>query len=139
MTNSDPQLPPEDTLLGDDVEDELDRGYSPPEKYSPAQHYGTTPWEQTHDRPLDERLAEEEPDEPAEPDTDADADDGLPHDADESGPEVGDRRAGRLVEPDAGAGDDVEPDLVAEDVGIDGAAASAEEAAVHVIPDAPEP
>jgi hypothetical protein len=27
------QLQPEDTLADDDVEDELDRGYSPPEKY----------------------------------------------------------------------------------------------------------
>ncbi|MBU2698078.1 DUF5709 domain-containing protein [Pimelobacter sp. 30-1] len=134
MTTSDPQLPPEDTLLGDDVDDELDRGYSPPERYSAAQRYGTTPWEQTHDRPLADRLAEEVPDEAGGSAPDAD-DDGLPHDADEAGTEVGERRAGRLVEPDAGAGDGLEPDLVAEDVGIDGAAASAEEAAVHVIPD----
>ncbi|WP_418062311.1 DUF5709 domain-containing protein [Pimelobacter simplex] len=133
MTNSDPQLPTEDTLLGDDVDDELDRGYSPPEKPSAAQRYGTTPWEQVHDRPLADRLAEEVPDEPVDPaGTD---DDGLAHEADEAGREVGDERAGRLVEPDAGLGEDVDSDLVAEDVGIDGAAASAEEAAVHVIPD----
>ncbi|WP_161605441.1 DUF5709 domain-containing protein [Pimelobacter simplex] len=133
MTNSDPQLPTEDTLLGDDVDDELDRGYSPPEKPSAAQRYGTTPWEQAHDRPLADRLAEEVPDEPVDP-TGTD-DDGLAHEADEAGREVGDERAGRLVEPDAGLGEDVDSDLVAEDVGIDGAAASAEEAAVHVIPD----
>ncbi|WP_377324272.1 DUF5709 domain-containing protein [Pimelobacter simplex] len=133
MTNSDPQLPTEDTLLGDDVDDELDRGYSPPEKPSAAQRYGTTPWEQAHDRPLADRLAEEVPDEPVDPADDAD--DGLAHEADEAGTEVGDERAGRLVEPDAGLGEDVDSDLVAEDVGIDGAAASAEEAAVHVIPD----
>ena len=36
---------------------------------------------------------------------------------------------------DQGAHEDAEKDLVADDVGIDGAAASAEEAAVHVIPD----
>ena len=35
--------------------------------------------------------------------------------------------------PDGGNGIDDEKDLVGEDVGIDGAAASAEEAAVHVI------
>lgn len=128
------QLQPEDTLMGDDVEDELDRGYSPPERYSPAQRYGTTPWEQAHDRPLDDRLAEEvpEPDPLAEPDAD---DDGMPHDAQEQGTEVGDARAGRLVAPDEGAHDDTEKDLVAEDVGIDGAAASAEEAAMHVVPE----
>ncbi|KRC46572.1 MULTISPECIES: DUF5709 domain-containing protein [unclassified Nocardioides] len=127
------QLQPEDTLADDDVDDELDRGYSPPEGYSAAQKYGTTPWEQAHDRPLDDRLAEEvpEPDPLAEPEDE----DGQPHDADEEGFEVGDARAGRLVAPDAGLGDDLEKDLVAEDVGIDGAAASAEEAAMHVVPD----
>lgn len=127
------QLQPEDTLADGDVADELDRGYSPPERYSPAQGYGNTPWEQSHDRPLDDRLAEEVP----EPDPRAEAidDDGLPHDADEAGREVGDQRAGRLVAPDEGLGDDTEKDLVAEDVGIDGAAASAEEAAMHVVPD----
>ena len=132
------QLQPEDTLVGDDVEDELDRGYSPPEKYSAAQRYGNTPWEQAHPRPLEDRLAEEVPDVTADgaPDsTDDDTDDGLAHDADERSDEVGEARAGRLVEPDAGAGEDVEPDLLAEDVGIDGAAASAEEAAMHVVPD----
>ena len=42
-------------------------------------------------------------------------------------------RAGRLVAPDEGFGEDVEAELVAEDVGIDGGAASAEEAAIHII------
>jgi hypothetical protein len=49
--------------------------------------------------------------------------------------EVGDDRSGRLVDPDEGSGEDTEKDLVGDDVGIDGAAASAEEAAVHVVPD----
>jgi hypothetical protein len=39
------------------------------------------------------------------------------------------------VAQDEGLGEDLEQDSVAEDVGIDGAGASAEEAAVHVIPD----
>ncbi|GAA1549659.1 DUF5709 domain-containing protein [Nocardioides humi] len=128
------QLQPEDTLSDGDVADELDRGYSPPEKYSAAQRYGNTPWEQAHDRPLDDRLAEEEPESDPVGDGD-DEDDGVAHEADEPGTEVGDRRAGRLVDPDEGFGDDLEKDLVAEDVGIDGAAASAEEAAMHVVPD----
>jgi hypothetical protein len=42
-------------------------------------------------------------------------------------------RAGRLVAPDLGFGEDAEADLIAEDVGISGGAASAEEAAVHII------
>lgn len=125
------QLPAEDTLgdgAGSDVADELDRGYSPPERWSAAQGYGNTPYEEAVGESLDQRLAQEEPDTlAADPDP-------APDEQDEE-PEVGDDRAGRLLAPDAGAGEDVEPDLVAEDVGIDGAAASAEEAAVHVIED----
>nr|WP_278260152.1 DUF5709 domain-containing protein [Nocardioides convexus] len=49
--------------------------------------------------------------------------------------DVGDDRAGRLVAPDEGLGEDTEKSLVAEDVGIDGAGASAEEAAMHVVPE----
>jgi len=47
--------------------------------------------------------------------------------------EVGNMRAGRLVAPDWGFGQDEEAELVAEDVGIGGGAASAEEAAVQII------
>ncbi len=46
-----------------------------------------------------------------------------------------DPRAGRLVAEDEGAHSDDEEDLVATDVGIDGGAASAEEAAIHVVED----
>ena len=49
--------------------------------------------------------------------------------------EVGGERAGRLVDPDEGAHEDVDKDLIGSDVGIDAGAASAEEAAVHVIDD----
>lgn len=42
-------------------------------------------------------------------------------------------RSGRLVEPDEGAHPDEEKDMVAYDAGISGGAASAEEAAVHVV------
>ena len=48
---------------------------------------------------------------------------------------MGDRRAGRLVAPDEGVDEDEDSDLLASDVGIDGSAASAEEAAVHIIDD----
>ena len=42
-------------------------------------------------------------------------------------------KASRLVAPDEGFGEDRESDEVARDAGIAGGAASAEEAAVHVI------
>ena len=113
------QIQREDSLDDRGVDDVLDEGYSPPERYSSLIRSGE------HET-LDERLAEEipEPDPYAEVD-DEDLDDG----------EVGDRRAGRLVDPNEGIGPDVDKDLVGMDVGIDGAAASAEEAAVHIIPD----
>ena len=77
---------------------------------------------------LDQRIAQEEPE--ADPYDATDVDD---EDLDDG--EVGDQRAGRLVDLDEGLGEDTEKDLVADDVGIDGAAASAEEAAVHIVPD----
>lgn len=147
------QLQPEDTLDDRGVEDALDEGYSPPERPFQAEGYGTTPAEQQQGETLDMKLAEEEPDpamavpDPLDPQDDADGDagedlgdtsvDGL----DEPGRaqdnlndgEVGDDRAGRLVAPDEGAHEDTEPEMVGEQVGIDGGAASAEEAAMHVV------
>lgn len=115
----DDQLTQEDTLIDRGVEDLLDEGYSPPDR-----------WKEPRDNEtLDELLSEEEPDpamqldDPDEPDEQSGDD------------EVGDLRAGRLVAPDEGVGRDYEPELLGSEVGIDGAAASAEEAAVHVIPD----
>ncbi len=112
--DDDDQLPLEDTLLDRGVDDILDEGYSPPEKWKEPRDHET----------LDELLAEEEPDTAMESDDEFSEDD-----------EVGDRRAGRLVAPDEGVQEDDESDLLATDVGIDGSAASAEEAAVHVIDD----
>ena len=117
--------------LGDsDVEDELDRGYSPPESYSAAQGFGNTPYEEATGETLDQRVAQEIP----EPDPYVEAE-SVSLDDPLLGGEVGDARAGRLVAPDEGLGEDTEKDLVADDVGIDGAAASAEEAAMHVVPE----
>ena len=113
--------------LGDPtVADELDRGYSPPEKYSAGQGYGNTPWEEEHREGIDQRLAQEEP----EPDPYAETDDDFLEDG-----EVGDVRAARLVDTNHGLGEDEEKDLVGDDVGIDDGAASAEEAAMHVVED----
>ena len=119
------QLQPDDTLDDRGVEDVLDEGYSPPERWSPAEGYGNTADEALQGESMEQRLAQEVP----EPDPYAEEDENV------GGPEVGDERSGRLVAPDEGAGPDEEKDMVAEDVGIDGAAASAEEAAVHVVDD----
>lgn len=118
-TDDDDQLSAEDTLVDRGVDDVLDEGYSPPEK-----------WKEPRDNEtLDELLSEEEPDPAMQLGEDDPAAD-FPEDD-----EVGDRRAGRLVAPDEGVNADDESDMLASDVGIDGSAASAEEAAVHVIDD----
>ena len=123
------QLTSEDTLDDPEgeVEDELDRGYSPPEKWSAGQGFGNTAYEEATGETLDQRVAQEDP-EPDPYDATSTEDDEELDDG-----EVGDRRAGRLVDPDEGLGEDTEKDLVGDDVGIDGAAASAEEAAVHIV------
>ena len=117
-----------DALPDEDVEDELDRGYSPPERWSAGQGFGNTPYEEATGESLDQRLAQEDAESDPYDATDVD-------DEDLDDGEVGDQRAGRLVDLDEGLGEDTEKDLVADDVGIDGAAASAEEAAVHIVPD----
>jgi hypothetical protein len=107
----------------------LDEGYSPPERWSVGQGYGNTPLEEELGETLDQRIAQEEP----EPDPYAEED---VEDIDDG--EVGNARAGRLVAPDEGAGEDEDSEMFADDAGIDGAGASAEEAAMHVVNDWPE-
>ncbi|WP_432887182.1 DUF5709 domain-containing protein [Kribbella sp. CA-245084] len=119
------QLQKEDTLNDRGVDDLLDEGYSPPEKWSAGEGFGTTADEALQGETLDQRLGQEVPD------TDPYAEDGE----DVGGPEVGVRRSGRLVASDEGSRGDDDDELFAEDVGIDGAAAGAEEAAVHVVDD----
>ncbi|MYS49205.1 hypothetical protein GTW46_03850, partial [Streptomyces sp. SID6013] len=53
-------------------------------------------------------------------------------------PEAGTDRSGRLVAPDEGVRTDTTKETVAQDVGIDGGAAGAEEAAMHVVEDETE-
>ena len=81
---------------------------------------------------IEERLDEEEPEvwEQAEDEAQDGPDDIRDGDV---GGEVGGERSGRLMAPDEGAHEDTESALVAEDEGIDGAGASAEEAAMHVV------
>jgi hypothetical protein len=135
------QLPSEDTLEDRGVDDALDEGYSPPERPLGSDHVGVTAAEQRDGETLAQHLAEEEADptarayQPDEPDTEwrseeSDSDDEFPE-----GNEVGDRRSGRLIAPDEGGVFHEVQERVATDAGIDGGAASAEEAAVHVIDD----
>jgi hypothetical protein len=112
--------------------------------------HGTTAYEETQDETIEERILQEE--------EDPDSAYGAPHnesgldeerlggddpdsiDADDDwlgDHEVGDARAGRLVADDEGAHEDEEGEAWARDVGVDGAAASAEEAAMHVIDESP--
>jgi hypothetical protein len=129
--DGDNQLTVEDSLADPDVADALDRGYSPPEHYSPGQGFGNTPLEEETGESFAQRLAQEEPD------TVLDLEGEVRDEQWEEGEdaEVGTRRAGRLVDPDQGSPSYVDQDLIGTDVGIDGAAASAEEAAMHIIGD----
>jgi hypothetical protein len=113
------QIQPDDSLLDRGVDDILDEGWTTPERWSVIER-------RNEHETLDERLAEEVPDfgvDEEEPDPERVVDDN----------EVGTRRAGRLVDPNQGNGADEDSELYGTDVGIDGAAASAEEAAVHII------
>ena len=100
-----------ESLVDRGVEDPLDEGYSPPENWSAGERFGNTPYEELVGETLDQRLEQEEPEV---------GDDDFVH-SDED-------RSGRLVEAEGAS-------QFAEDIGIDGGAASAEEAAVHIIED----
>ena len=139
----------QDLALGEDGEDDvIQRSWVAPDRPLGAGHHGETAAEQAEGSSLDERLAAELPDVDGERPGDEvlpesqPLDDALGEDVsaedlvltdDPEGGEVGDLRAGRLVEPDEGVREDVDTDMIATDVGIDGGAASAEEAAMHVV------
>ncbi|WP_043600822.1 DUF5709 domain-containing protein [Cellulomonas flavigena] len=113
------QLPGEDTLVERGVDDSLDEGYTLPDRPRPAvAHFGETAWEESRGETLDQRVAQEEPEV-------WEVDAAPPAHRDEL-------RAGRLVADD----DAVEAhgtDGFAIDAGVAGGAASAEEAAVHLV------
>lgn len=116
----------DETLVDRGVTDPLDEGLSAPERWSPGEGFGTTAEEAKRGETLDQRLAQEVPDlDPDAPWDDDALDDG----------EVGVVRAGRLVDPNGGIGEDTVSELLGDDVGIDGGASSAEEAAMHVVLD----
>ena len=137
-----------DTLDGEPGDDPLDAGYLPTDRWSAGMRYGSTEAEERAGESLDQLLAEEEPDSALDQVTELEGEaagssaaagedeDAGDEDVDglllDDGP---DPRAGRLVAQDEGTHSEEEPDLIARDVGIDGGAAGAEEAAVHVVDD----
>ena len=109
-----------DTLEGDEGDDPLDRGIDAGDRYVASERFGTTSAEERQGESLDQLLAEEEPDVDPYAETGW-RDSGTAH------------LAGRLVEPDEGAHETEESELVGTAVGYDGGGESAEEDAVHVI------
>ena len=132
----DNQLQSEDTLIDRGVDDILDEGISPPER-----PYGKAVLDHPGRETLDELLAEEEPDPLSRLNNVLDE---LEHERSDDSEresefpavdEVGRARSGRLVASNLGFGEDADSEMFASDVGIDGGAASAEEAAMHIISD----
>lgn len=112
------QLQQDDTLLDRGVDSILDEGYSPPER--PTGNRLETHLDQVLGERLDDKLAQEEPEiwdvegEPVPGAREAD-------------------RAGRLAADEASATGEPTSSTMATDVGIAGSAATAEEAAMHVV------
>ncbi|WP_406376979.1 DUF5709 domain-containing protein [Streptomyces sp. NBC_00647] len=127
-------LDPEDTLE-DRGSDPFDEGWTPPERPLAVDHWGTTPREQREGETLDEKLAEERTDPALEEAGTDDGEDDL--EGEESlDDEAGADRTGSPGALDEGAHLDAEHDMLAEELGIDGATSpSGEEAAVHLFPD----
>ena len=129
VVEDDGLLDASDTLDDDRVADPLDTGVAAADRWSGADRFGTTPAEERAGESLDQLLAEEEPD--VDPYAESfDDEDELIRRGYEQEP-----RAGRLVADDEGFGEDEEAESVARDVGIDAGAASAEEAAMHLVED----
>ncbi len=107
------QLDNAETLEGAVDGDALDAGYIPPDRPFGLEEDNVTTAGMLEGDSLDERLRRENPEQEQEVDPD---------------------RAGRLTIVGEGAGLETANALEGEDVGIDGAAASAEEAAMHEYP-----
>ena len=105
------QLETAESLVGPPDTDAVDAGYSPPDRPYALDDDELTVAGQRDGESLDERLARELPEE-------------VPVDAD---------RAGRLADPEQLGLMERTDAIEGQDVGVDGGAASAEEAAVHVV------
>ncbi|MGW7201231.1 DUF5709 domain-containing protein [Streptomyces chryseus] len=139
--NSDAQNRPTDDLdlenaIGErDLDEMLDEGYSPPERALGVTKHGTTGEEQREGESLDQRLAQETPDvRPPDGDDVGDLPGGEGEPLEE---QAADTRAGRIA-PVVEEAPRRNIGVLGRDVGIDGGAASAEEAAMHVEPPADE-
>lgn len=93
--------------------------------------FGTTPGEQADGESLDSRLAREQADVMGDLGTDAESE-GV----EDPGGQGAGQGVGRIVESDEGARSDTESEMVATDVGTDLGGYSAEEAAMHLEPEA---
>ncbi|MFI7604620.1 DUF5709 domain-containing protein [Micromonospora sp. NPDC049366] len=129
VAEDDGVLDASDTLDDDRVGDPLDTGIIAEDHWSGANRYGTTPAEERAGESLDQLLAQEEPD------IDPYAEGGDDEDELTRRGYERETRAGRLVAYDEGLGEDTEAESVAWDAGIDAGAASAEEAAIHLVDD----
>ncbi|MBT2444319.1 hypothetical protein J7E93_30345 [Streptomyces sp. ISL-36] len=119
----------ENAIEATPLDDMREPGYSPPDRPWAVTRRGTTQSEQREGESLDERLAQEVPDvAPREGNGIGDLPDGEGEPVD---PEAGATRAGRLA-PIDGSARESRNDILARDVGVDGGAAAAEEAAMHV-------
>ncbi|MFD0026529.1 DUF5709 domain-containing protein [Streptomyces sp. NPDC058382] len=125
-------LDPENVIGEPDLDDMLDTGYSPPERPLGVTKYGTTQREQEAGESLDQRLGQEEPERGALADHVSEATDARPEDNGPQEDEAGAERAGRIAEANQRDSGDPHNRVLGRDVGIDGGAASAEEAAVHI-------
>ncbi|MBO0832944.1 MAG: hypothetical protein J2P28_10765 [Actinobacteria bacterium] len=132
-----------DTLACAPGDDPLDRGVATPERWSAAMRFGSTAAEHRSGASHDRLLAREDPDDGL--DSANDRPDGISWDANATDDDIANRlandgpapRAGRLIRAvaDEAVYRTWEIDAVARDVGIDGGGATAEEAALHVVPD----
>lgn len=112
------QLDTDEALTGPSDADPLDSGYVPPDRPYGVDDNAVTPGGERAGESLEDRLRQETPD--AEPGLD-------------------ETRSGRLVDDVVGADGEGRVDGTGHEVGIDGGAASAEEAAVHDVDGGIEP
>lgn len=112
------QLDTDEALTGPSGTDPLDSGYVPPDRPYGVDDTATTPAGERDGDTLEDRLARERPE--GEPAGDPD-------------------RSGRLVHADGDAAGGPAADGAAAEVGVDGGAAGAEEAAVHELDNSVEP
>ena len=135
VVEDDGVLQPSETLDTDDLDaDPLDTGISPRERHPASEGFGVTLAEARAGESLEQRLAQEEPEEDKErPAQNEAAHTVLEDDEYPFGDAPEQPRSGRLLSEDEGSHPTTDPNYFVRDVGIDGGAAGAEEAAMHLI------